>query len=239
MVSDKKVAVITGASRGLGKAIAYKLAENGYQLALVARNENELNALAEQLNEAYGVKVSCFKADLCKTSSAYHSCERIVHEFGQVDVLINNAGLGYYKPFLEHEIQENDLIIDVNVKGPIHMCHSLLPSMVERKSGQIINIASDLSDRPLANMAVYAASKFALRGFSLSLLREFKDQGIKVTLVNPGIIDTCFNGNEPGHQAAQNALQPEAVADTILQLLNQPKHQIIDEITLHPSHQDF
>ena len=121
----------------------------------------------------------------------------------------------------------------------MHFSYAVLPQMIKRQSGQIINIASDVSVRPQPNMAVYSASKFALRGFSLSLLREVKDQGIKVSLLNPGIIDTHFNNNVPGSADPKHALQPDAVAETIYQMMTQPQFQLIDELTLHPQSQDF
>jgi len=233
------VAVVTGASKGLGAAIAKRLAQAGCSLALVARSEDELNRLADQLTCEYGVLVQGFAFDLGEPQQVSECAAQILSAFGHVDVLINNAGLGFYKPFMEHSKDEHEAIINVNIKGPVHMSYALLPQMIERQSGQIINIASDVSHRPQPNMAVYSASKFALRGFSLSLLREVKDQGIKVSLLNPGIIDTCFNNNVPGNQQAKHALQPDAVAETIFQMITQPQFQLIDELTLHPQSQDF
>lgn len=239
MSLDNQVAVVTGASRGLGQAVAVKLAQAGCRLALVARNSDELNCLAERLKAEYGVEVECFVADLAITETVYETCGGILLHFGQVDILVNNAGVGTYKPFAEHSNDEIDTIIDLNVKGAIHMTHALLPQMTERGWGQVINIASDLSHRPLANMATYTASKFALRGFSLSMTREVKNQGVKVTLINPGIIDTYFGGTAPTQAHPKDALQPEGIADTIVQVLTQPQYQLIDELTLHPTAQDY
>lgn len=234
-----KIAVVTGASKGLGKAIAIRLAQAGCQLALVARSTGALEQLANELSSEYGIKVQGFACDLSCTDAVFACSEQILSAFGGVEILINNAGLGFYKPFMEHSPQEHNDIIDVNIKGAVHLTYALLPQMLEKQQGQIINIASDVSQKPQPNMAVYSASKFALRGFSLSLLREVKDQGVKVSLLNPGIIDTCFNHNVPGDKAAKDALQPDAVAETIVQILTQPQFQLIDELTLHPQSQDF
>ena len=234
-----KTALVTGAGRGLGKAIAERLAQAGCQLALIARNRDELETLAWQLGETYDVKAKAFACDLSDQSALFATARAILAEFNSVDVLINNAGTGSYKPFDEHSVDEHNAIIDVNFKAAVHLTHALLPAMQAQQQGQIINIASDLSTRPLANMAVYAASKFALRGFSLSLMREVKEHGIKVGLLNPGIIDTHFNNGTPGHQSPANALQPTQLAETVYQMLTQPQFQMIDELTIHPQNQDF
>ncbi|NQZ12052.1 MAG: SDR family NAD(P)-dependent oxidoreductase [Algicola sp.] len=243
MSLTNKTAVVTGASKGLGRAIAKRLAQEGCNLALVARSAEALSQLADELatplTTGSGIKAQGFACDLSCTESLFKCVDQIKGTFGSVDILINNAGTGFYKPFIDHSPAEHDAIIDVNIKAAIHLTYALLPQMLEKQQGQIINIASDLSTRPLANMAVYAASKFALRGFSLSLLKEVKNQGIKVSLLNPGIIDTCFNNNTPGNQPAQQALQPDALAETVLQLLTQPQFQLIDELTVHPQLQDF
>lgn len=239
MSLDNQVAVITGASRGLGAAVARRLAQAGCRLALVARNGDELGGLADSLKTEFAVDVRCYPADLGKTEAVYQTCGQILAEFGQVDILVNNAGIGFYKPFAEHSNEEIDAIIDLNIKGAFHMCHALVPVMTGRGYGQIINIASDLSDRPLANMATYAASKYALRGFSLSLMREVKSQGVKVTLVNPGIINTYFGNGTPDDRHPKDAMQPAGIADTLVQVLSQPQYQIIDELTLHPTDQDY
>ena len=234
-----QVVVVTGASKGLGAAIAARLAQAGCSLALVARSEQELDKLADQLTCEHGVIAQGFACDLSNSQAVLDLAKQITHSFGRIDVLINNAGLGFYKPFLEHSVAEHEAIIDVNIKAAVHFSYGVLPQMIERQSGQIINIASDVSHRPQPNMAVYSASKFALRGFSLSLLREVKEHGIKVGLLNPGIIDTCFNNNVPGNQNAKDALQPDSVAEVVLQMITQPQFQLIDELTLHPQLQDF
>jgi short-subunit dehydrogenase len=162
-----------------------------------------------------------------------------VNGAGGADILINNAGLGFYKPFLEHSPEEHDTIIDVNLRGLVHLTQGLLPPMLERGSGHVVNIASDVATTPIANMAVYAASKFAVRGFTLSLAREVKDRGVKVSLINPGIIDTGFNEGEEGSKDASWSLKPTELAALVVEVLLQPGYQMVDELTVHPQLQDY
>jgi short-subunit dehydrogenase len=234
MLSDK-TAIVTGASRGLGRAIARALAGQHCRVALVARDRTGLEAVAGGID---GVEARAFPADLSKPEEV----DRVLSDiaaWAPVDILVNNAGLGYYRPFLEHTPEEHERIVDVNVRAPIRLCQGVLPGMLERGAGHIVNIASDLSFTPLANMAVYAASKFALRGLSLSLMKEFKDRGVRVSLINPGMIDTAFNDGEEGRLGARSALQPDELARVVVDVLTQPGFQMVDEVTLHAVHQDY
>ncbi len=236
----EKVALVTGASRGLGRHIAMTLATNGCHLALAARNSDELSTLTSHIQtQTPNCKVFYTRCDLTNEAQRNSFYTEASAALGDIDILINNAGSGAYKPFLDHSQSEISQILALNLECAIQLSHRAIPGMAAKGRGHIVNIASDLSHRPLANMAPYVASKYGLRGFSLSLLREVKNQGIKVSLVNPGIIDTCFNGGIEGSQGHYEALPPEALAETILQLLTGPKHQVIDEVTLHPLQQDF
>jgi len=233
---EGRSALVSGASKGLGRQLALRLADKGADLVLLARDRQQLDAVAVQVRQR-GVACEATACDLAKPNEIVDACSRI-NAGGGVDMLINNAGFGFYKPFLEHSLAEHDRIIDVNLRGLIHLTQQLLPPMLERGSGHIINIASDLALTPIANMAVYAASKFAVRGFTLSLAREVKSKGVKVSLINPGIIDTGFNNAEEGSKPASWALQPDDLADLIVKVLEQPGYQMIDELTVHPQMQD-
>jgi short-subunit dehydrogenase len=233
MLNDK-VVVITGASRGLGKAIARKLDQLQAKVCLVARNENELNQVASELQRA-----TVYPCDITSSEATETTVNKILAEHGHIDILINNAGMGYYKPFLEHSSDQHNQIIDLNFRALVDWCYRVVPNMRERKTGHIITIGSDVGLNPIANMAVYSATKFAARGFTLSLLREVKGDGVKVSLVNPGIIDTHFNNGEEGSKDANWSLQPSELADLIAQVLTQPGYQLVDELCVHPLDQDF
>jgi short-subunit dehydrogenase len=161
---------------------------------------------------------------------------------GGVDVLVNNAGIGRYAPLAEHSEAELLQTVQVNLAAPMQLCLALLPALRDSaRAGRrphIVNIGSDLARRPLAHMAAYVATKHALAGFSHSLLRELKGEGIKVSLVNPGIIDTAFGGATEGSKPTAGdqdwALHPAALAALVLQLVAQPGNVVVDELTVHP-----
>jgi short-subunit dehydrogenase len=238
MSADKPVAIITGASRGLGRALAREFAKQNYRLALLARNQAELSQLVDELTST-GCDVRSFSVDLSDTQTIAPLLDQIVSLFQRVDLLINNAGMGCYKPFMEHSADEIETMIALNLVAPMLLTQAVVPVMQRQGYGHIVNIGSDLARKPLANMTPYVASKHGLYGFSQSLLREVKSDGIRVSIINSGIIDSSFADNQEGTQDRKNALQPEHLAKLISQVVHQPEYQLIDEIMVHPLHQDF
>jgi short-subunit dehydrogenase len=230
---------ITGASRGLGAAIAREFAARGHDLVLCARNWRELESLANEIRSKHAVSVALRVADLADLTQLHALCDELGANPSGIDVLINNAGVGSYKPLVEWNREEIVDCTTVNVTAPMLLSRALLPSMTTSKRGMIVNVASDLSRRYLANMAPYVASKHALLGFSGSLLREVKQHGIKVCSVLPGIIDTAFNGAIEGSKEETWALPPNVLAERIASLLELPEHMIVDEMVIHPMQQDF
>jgi short-subunit dehydrogenase len=238
LMSQESVAVITGASRGLGRSIAIHLSRQGYRLALIARNQKELEQLKHELNKPDD-KVQCFRFDLSNFAEIASLVDRIHTSFGSIDVLINNAGVGFYKPLSEHSTDEINAIVNVNLTAPIILSKFVSEIMQQQKAGHIINIGSDLAQKPLANMTPYVASKHGVQGMSQSLLREVKEDGVKVTVINSGIVDTYFHGGVQGEQPSDKSLNPNELAQLVLQVLQQPGYQLIDQITVHPLHQEF
>lgn len=232
------IAMITGASRGLGRAIALKLASAGVRVAVCARNGSELDDLVEIIQNNGGQAMRGI-VDVSDYEEVEAFLGAIRRQWGCLDILINNAGLGWYKPFEDYSLEDLDRVIDVNLKGVIYATRAVLPDMTAKGYGQILNIASDLSRRPLANMGAYVAAKHGVLGFSSSMARELKAKNIKVMCLNPGIIDTHFGDSEPGDREETWAMQPENVADVVVQMLSQPQYMLLDEVTLHPMHQDF
>jgi len=231
--------LVTGASRGLGAALGRELLARGHRVVLTARNEVELAQAVDSLRAEHGDRVNWIAADLSSPAATLALVAQVEQRFGALDGLINNAGIGAWKPLVEWTPQEVIACVNVNLLAPMLLAQAVLPGMLARRRGMIVNIASDLARRPLANMAPYVASKFGLLGFSGSLLREAKAHGIKVSAVLPGIIDTAFNGAREGSKEESWALRAQALAAQVVALFGLPENVVIDELTIHPLHQDF
>ena len=231
--------LVTGGSRGLGAALARELLARDYRVIVAARTGAELQRLADESGDAGRERLNWVEADLSRPAGATELAQDVVRRFGAPDVLVNNAGIGWYKEFASWTVEEVSDCVHVNLLAPMLLTHALLPHFVQRKRGMVINIASDLARRYLANMAPYVATKSGLLGFSGSLLREVKAQGVKVTSVLPGIIDSAFNSAVEGSKDESWALRPAMLASRIVDLMELPEHVVVDEITVHPLHQDF
>jgi NADP-dependent 3-hydroxy acid dehydrogenase YdfG len=223
-----QVAIVTGASRGLGRHIAMELARKGVRVAACARSA--IDDLGAEL---------CVEMDVARWDSVERGVATIREHLGKVDILVNNAGVGWYKPFEEWSVAELDLTIDVNLKGTLYLTKAVLPEMQSTGYGQIVNVASDLGRRVIPNMAPYVAAKFGVMGFAGSLLREVKGRGVKVMTITPGIIDTFFNGGAEGTKEESWSLRPEFVAKTVVEMLELPRHWVMDELSIHALGQDL
>ncbi len=232
------IALVTGASRGLGRHIALQLARRGVRVAVSARSEHELERVAGEIREAGGEALAV-TIDVARWDSVQRGVSLVRERFGKIDLLVNNAGVGWYKPMHEQSIDEIDRTIDVNLKGTVYLSKAVLPDMQQSGYGQIVNVASDLGRRVIPNMAPYVASKFGVIGFAGSLLREVKASGVKVMTVTPGIIDTFFNGGAEGTKEPSWSLRPEFVATMIVEMLELPRHWVFDEVSVHAMGQDF
>ncbi|MBO6573791.1 MAG: SDR family oxidoreductase [Rhodothermales bacterium] len=233
-----KTALITGGSRGLGRHAALQFAEAGYQVAVCGRTEGDLDEVVRDIHDIGGVATRGV-FDIRDRNAVHTFVAEVEHNLGAIDVLINNAGFSYYKPFVEWTGDELDDVLDVNLKGTVYACHAVAPLMIARKSGYIINIASDIGRRPIANMAAYVAAKHAVVGFTGSLYRELREHDVKVSVVLPGIIDTHFGGTSPGSRDHHWSMKPEDVATVLLQMVQQPGNLVLDEVQLHPLGQEI
>ncbi|MCB9549204.1 MAG: SDR family oxidoreductase [Myxococcales bacterium] len=229
----ERVAWITGAGRGLGRALVHKLRGEGVRVAACSRTPDDLARLAPGDD---GLFWRAF--DVGDAGAVASFAAEIVARWGRLDIVVNNAGIGWYKPFLDHSPAEIGAILRTNLEGPLYVAHAALPHLIAHK-GHLINVASDLARRPLANMVPYVASKHGVLGFSASLLREVKSKGVKVTTFLPGIIDTGFGDSTPDSRDETWSMRPEVLADLLWSALNQPGHLVLDELAAHPLHQDF
>jgi len=231
--SIRKTVVITGASRGIGKSISYVFAKKGYNLVLVSRSEDDLKKVKKELDK-YGNKILIIPADITKSNEVKRIYKEVFSNFAKVDVLVNNAGNGVFKPIEKITSKDWDTVMNLNVKGTFLMTRELMSQFKTLKQGMIINILSDVAKRTFKNGALYTASKYAQLAFTDTVRKELQPFGIRVTNILPGITATEFAGNDPTDPAAKKYLRPENISRSVDYIISAPKHIVVDEITLHP-----
>jgi NADP-dependent 3-hydroxy acid dehydrogenase YdfG len=229
---------ITGASRGMGRAMAILLAEKDFHVILAARHEADLQRVVEQIKAKGGV-ASYFVCDVTQEQEVNKTIQTAIVEIGSIEVLINNAGIGLFKPVEEISLDEWQTVMDSNVKSTFLCTKALLPHFKQQQKGHFIVITSDVAKRTFANGTAYCASKFAQDAFAAALRKEVRQYGIKVTTIYPGLTDTNFNGTTEGEERKKDWLRAEDVAQAVLYALNAPPQVVIDEIVLHPKTQDY
>ena len=184
-----KNALITGAGKGIGKAIALALAKEGVNVILIARTQSEIDKVAKEIN-ALGVKSLAITADVASIDSVNNAVEKAFTEFKTIDILINNAGIAAFGNFLELEPTAWERIIQVNLMGTYYVTRAVLPNMIERQTGDIINISSTAGLTGNALTSAYSASKFAVLGLTDSLMQEVRKHNIRVTAITPSTVAT-------------------------------------------------
>ena len=227
---DKKVAVITGAGRGIGRAIAVELARAGALVALAARSKSELEATAAVI----GANASVFAADVRDKTQVHSLFDQAEQTLGPVDILVNGAGLGIFGNVVDFSDENYATIMDTNLRGIFFACRRVLPSMIQRRTGHIVNIASIAGKVGSATRAVYCASKFGVVGFTESLAEEVRQHGIRASVVCPGSTDTAFSGGKEG-KSRDKMLRPEDVAFAVRMLVTQEPNSFISEIIMRPT----
>jgi NADP-dependent 3-hydroxy acid dehydrogenase YdfG len=219
---SKPIAVITGASRGIGRAIALRLAGE-FEIAAVARSAAELASLEREIDAAGG-QCRPIIADVTDPDAIERALDRV-----DARVLVNNAGVGTIKPFMELTREEWRRMVDVNFNAMFDVTRALLPSMVARKSGHIVVIGSISGRSAFIGGSCYAATKAAVNAFSESLMLELRDSGIKVSVINPGSVSTTFGSR---WSAKSWALSADAVADAVAQVIATPPNVLIHRMEI-------
>jgi NAD(P)-dependent dehydrogenase (short-subunit alcohol dehydrogenase family) len=214
--SDRTV-LVTGAGRGIGRSIALRFAEEGARIAAVARTESDLQETARQV-EAVGGRCLALPTDITAPSAAEACVRRVETEVSPVDVLVNNAGVFFWRPFLKLTPEEWDLVISTNLTAASLFCRAVLPGMVERKRGKIVNVSSIHGIRGDANVAAQSTAKFGLIGLTQSLAREFRGSNIAVNAVCPGSVENKVDESGAADRAAPlvEKLWPRDVAKAVL-----------------------
>jgi 3-oxoacyl-[acyl-carrier protein] reductase len=230
---DGKVAVVTGGGRGIGAAIAEKLAGMGASTVICGRSRKPLDETAARI-KSNGERCEALQCDVSDWKSIQEFSEKVRSQFGRTDVLVNNAGIGSFSsPLHQLPLEEWDKVINTNLRGPYLRIRAFAPMMIEAKGGDIINISSLAGKNALPNGAVYAASKWGLNGLSYSVAEELRNHKIRVTVICPGSTQTELSPHEG--KASERMLQPSDVAHVVAMVVTQAPQSFASEILLRPT----
>lgn len=225
------VALVTGAGRGIGKAISRSLAAEGAHVVLAARSTAEIEAVAAECR-AEGVDALAIRTDMANPDDVKNFVHSAVDRFGKIDILVNNAGIGFFKPVISLSLQEFDSMWNVNMRGVFLAVREVLPWMMKASSGCIINIGSLAGKNAVKDGAAYAGTKWALRGFSSSLMLEVREKNIRVVTIFPGSVDTSFRRET---RSGKSITQPEDVAAAVIFAATVPSRSMVSELDVRPT----
>lgn len=233
-MAKRDLSIVTGASRGIGRGIALRLAKENHDLMLIGRDKTSLSEVKKSV-EDFGVNAEIFIGDVSEQSFANETIKKILDKYGKVDHLINNAGIGILKKFVDSSLDEFKKQIDVNLYGVYNFTKAVINYMIENRSGSIINISSLAGKNAFVGGTMYSATKHALMGFTRSLMLEVREFNIRVAAICPGSVDTEFNPNREIMSPKQNILLPEDVAETVVLILKMPVHALVSEFDIRPT----
>ena len=229
-----KTAVVTGASKGIGYAIAAALAQAGANVVLCARSAEDVARACRELEGKGQGRVVGVTCDMRVYDEARRLIGRAVEEFDRIDILVNNAGVGVFAPIDELSVDDWHRVIETNLNGVFYASHAAIPHMKEKGSGWIINVASLAGKNPFAGGAAYNASKFGLVGFSEAMMMDVRHYGIRVSYIMPGSVATWFNDHTPNEADAWK-IQPEDVAQIVVDLLAMPERTLPSRVEVRPT----
>lgn len=245
-MSQKRTALITGASSGIGEATAYVLAKQGIDIIITGRREDRLQTLKKDLEKQYQIKVKPLIFDIRNYIDVETSWNSLEQEWQNIEYLINNAGLAAGLDFIhEGSLEDWNQMIDTNIKGILNISRIVLPTMVKRKSGHVVNIGSIAGKETYEKGGVYCATKHAVEALTRGMRIDLLPHGIKVTSVCPGMVETEFSlvrykGNEEKAKSVYRGLMPlcaNDIAETIWFVLSRPPHVCINDILVMPTAQ--
>ncbi|HJT65894.1 MAG TPA: SDR family oxidoreductase [Pyrinomonadaceae bacterium] len=229
-----KTAVVTGGTKGIGYAIARALVTAGADVSVTARNEDEIDKTVADLNKVGAGRCVGFVCDVREEAEVRSFFAKTIDALGSLDILVNNAGIGLFAPVETMSGDDFRAVIETNLCGVFYCCREAIPLLKQRGGGYIINVSSLAGANPHPQMAAYNASKFGLNGFSEALMQEVRHDGIKVSYIMPGSVNTEFGGDEPS-AAKSWQLQPEDIAQVVIDLLNYPQRAVPSRIEIRPS----
>jgi NAD(P)-dependent dehydrogenase (short-subunit alcohol dehydrogenase family) len=227
---ENKVAIVTGGSRGIGRAIAERLAREGARVAICGRRQKSVDEVLAGLSRAG--EVFGMAADVSKADDVRRFISEVERKFGAIHILINNAGAGVFRSVPDLEPAEWERMIGLNLSGVYYCCHEVLPIFRKNPGGDVINISSLAGKNAFAGGAGYNASKFGLTGFSEAMLLDHRQEGIRVSYIMPGSVDTEFGGGAAG---ADWKIAPEDIAEIVVTLLRMPRRTTVSRVEVRPS----
>jgi NADP-dependent 3-hydroxy acid dehydrogenase YdfG len=239
-----KIAIVTGASSGIGEATAVALAARGAKLGIIARRKDRLESLKSRIRQESDVLV--LEADVSDHLQAKAAIEQVIQHFGRVDILVNNAGIMLLGPFEEVDILEWQKMVNVNLLGVMYCTHATIPIMKKQQSGHIVNISSVAGRITKPNSAVYNATKWGLGAFSDAIRQALHKDKIRVTIIEPGAVSTELTEHIPHEKTKQQvqdfvgsieALEPDDIANSIIYAVTQPLRVNVNEILVRPTEQ--
>lgn len=238
MKLEGKIALITGAGRGIGRASAIRFAREGAKLVLASRTQSELDTLAKELLDLYDTDSLVVPCNVTKAAEVKSLVDRAVSTFGRIDILLNSAGVGYLKPVTELTVEEFDEMIDVNLKGTFYASKFVSEVMVKQKSGHIINLPGILGKAVMRMSSGYSASKYGVTGLAKAMTQDLMRDGVKISLLHFGGVNTTFWDKITMRVQREKMLTVDQAADMVLLCATQPEQLVLGELVLQPeSHQ--
>ena len=229
-----KTAIVTGGTKGIGRGIAEALVGAGVNVCLSARHEAEIERAVAELNSIGEGRVAGFVCDVRNYDEVRSLLENANNTFGGIDILVNNAGIGIFNSVENMSVEDFRATLETNLFGVFYCCHEAIPLMKKRSGGYIINISSLAGTNAHPQMAAYNASKFGLNGFSEALMQEVRHDGIKVSYIMPGSVNTDFGGDEASDAKSWH-LQPADIARVVLDLLHHDDRSLPSRVEIRPS----
>ena len=238
----KKICLVTGATKGIGRAVAKMLLEEGFDVAICGRTQEGVDRAVRELHAETGGKVAGKAADVRSYEEVTGLFEFVDENFGGLDVLVNNAGVGVFRPVSELKVQDWQLILETNLSGVFYCCREAFPRFKTRGGGYIVNISSLAGKNPFAGGSAYNASKFGLNGFSEAMMLDERNNNVRVSYIMPGSVATGFSGQAAtdfsGHGADSGSdwkIHSEDIAEIVRTLLRMPERTLISRVEVRPS----
>src|SRR2546430_3032516 len=229
-----KTAIVTGGTKGIGRAIAQALRRESVSVCVAARHQTEIDEAVKELNQGDQGRAIGFDCDVRDYNQVKALIDYTVKELGALDILVNNAGIGTFQKVEDTTPEDFRAVLETNVFGVFHCCHEAIPQMKRRGGGYIINISSLAGVNAHPQMATYNASKFGLNGFSEALMQEVRHDGIKVSYIMPGSVNTHFGADKPDESQSWQ-LQPADIARVVIDLLHHDERSLPSRVEIRPS----